>query len=206
MNSPTRCIHGSDFCRFSDVTKKTPCSATDDVYAWGSTTKSGTATLILRLNETGGLGLDDPFVPLANPFLKRISRGAADLLTLYDHRINDVTVRHLLQMSSGLNEYDDETIRLYQNTHRSTDLSPEWILFNSNRSFACDPGTCGIYSSTNFVLLGLVIAQATGVADWDKLDQRAWVPTAPAKRAAAFSSVRCVRTALCPCLQVLGAA
>ena len=67
-----------------------------------------------------------------------------------------------------------QAIREYQNTHRAQDLDPIWILKNANRSFICEPGECGRYSSLNYVLLGLVLAQASGVPNWDMLDQRAW--------------------------------
>lgn len=62
--------------------------------------------------------------------------------------------------------------------HRQTDLSPVWIVNTTNRSFLFEPGTAGEYSSTNFVLLGLVLATHAGVGSWDKLDQRAWQPDA----------------------------
>jgi len=65
-------------------------------------------------------------------------------------------------------------VRLYQNTHRSEDLSPIWVINTTNRSFVCEPGTCGLYSSTNYVLLGLVLAQHGQVDDWDQLDQTMW--------------------------------
>eukprot|EP00035_Acanthoeca_spectabilis_P029720 m.475285 g.475285 ORF g.475285 m.475285 type:complete len:147 (+) comp38050_c0_seq1:354-794(+) len=139
--------------------------------------------LILKQAEAGRVRLDDPFAPMANRFLGKITAGALDLGQLYDSRIFNVSIRQLLQMSSGLTEYDDEAVRLFQNTHRSDDLTPGWILNTTNRSFSCDPGTCGQYSSTNFVLLGLVLGDLTGVGGWDQVDQRAWVPTDPARAA-----------------------
>jgi hypothetical protein len=66
--------------------------------------------------------------------------GTSDLLELYDERINNVTVRHLLNHYSGLQEYDNDAVRNVQNEERTTDLSPAWILNFTNRTFVCDPG------------------------------------------------------------------
>jgi CubicO group peptidase (beta-lactamase class C family) len=77
--------------------------------------------------------------------------------------IHQVTIRDLLQMTGGLTEYDDSFVRTYQNTHRDEDLTPFWILNTTNRSFVYPPGKGGRYSSTNFVILGLVLANLHNV-------------------------------------------
>jgi hypothetical protein len=58
-----------------------PCS-TFDSYAWGSTTKSTTATLVLQLIGAGKLGLNDSVVTHADAYLKKITKGAASLVSL----------------------------------------------------------------------------------------------------------------------------
>lgn len=58
-------------------------------------------------------------------------------------------------------------------------LAPIWILQNANRSFLCEPGTCGKYSSLGYVLLGLVLGQAANASSWDSVDQTAWQRNAP---------------------------
>ena len=138
------------FCAgYSDLVSKTHCSA-NDTFAWGSTTKVMTSTLVLQMIEDGKFELDESIVPNANPFLHSISDGKSDLVSLYGPQIWNVTIRHLLQMSSGIQEYDDAFSTAYQNSHRQADLSPVWVLNNSNRTFVCAPGTCGLYSSTNY--------------------------------------------------------
>ena len=37
--------------------------------------------------------------------------------------------------------------------------------------FACTPLNCKLYSSTNYILLGYILAQHAAVHDWRKLDQ-----------------------------------
>lgn len=43
----------------------------------------------------------------------------------------------------------------------------------------CAPGTCGSYSSTNYVILGLVLANHAGARNWDNYDQSSWIPKSP---------------------------
>ena len=74
----------------------------------------------------------------------------------------------------SIDEYDNEQVRLFQNTHRLEDLAPMWVLNESDRTLLCPPGTCGRYSSTNFIILGLVIGQHTAAPDWDQVDQGVW--------------------------------
>eukprot|EP00040_Diaphanoeca_grandis_P024939 m.137793 g.137793 ORF g.137793 m.137793 type:complete len:447 (-) comp29948_c2_seq1:12-1352(-) len=162
---------------FSDADGKVPCSTTRDKYAWGSTTKTQTSLMVLKLVDKGVVNLDDSVVPHVDPFLRKISNGTLDLVGLYGDTVNKVTVRSLLQMSSGINEYDNPKVRAYQNLHRDEDLSPMWILNQSNRSWLCEPGTCGRYSSTNFVILGLLLGHHTNATNWDTLDQTSWMPS-----------------------------
>jgi CubicO group peptidase (beta-lactamase class C family) len=175
-----------------------PCR-TSDVYAWGSGTKPTTALRILQLVEAGEISLDDSFVSHADDYVRHISGGSTDLLKLYGPVVQNVSIRHLLQMRSGISEYDNQFVRTYQNTHRSVDLDPLWILNHSNRTFVCPPGTCGKYSSTNYVLLGLVLASHQQAVDWDKLDQRAWIinHTAAAGAPPPFDSMRFPVHGLC---------
>jgi CubicO group peptidase (beta-lactamase class C family) len=113
-----------------------------------------------------------------------ISNGKLDLIQLYGPIINTVTIRQLLQMTAGIEEYDSAQVRRYQNAHRLEDLSPLWVLkwVQNNtklQKLRCKPGTCGVYSSTNYVLLGLVLARYQGAANWDVLDQRQWTEQVP---------------------------
>ena len=149
------------------------------MFAAGSTTKTSTAILLLQMEERGILSLDDSIVKHANPYLNAISNGTSDLLRLFGPKIQGVTLRQLLQMSAGIQEYDSVYVRTYQNAHRLEDLTPMWIFDNMNRTFLCDPGTCGRYSSTNYVLLGLVAARYSHARNWDKLNQGSWMDVVP---------------------------
>ena len=133
------------------------------------------STQLLQMTERGLFRLDDTLLEHANEYLRMISNGTSDLVQLFGPQIANVTLRNLLNMHSGIREFDNEYTRRYSNSHRLEDLSPMWILNNMDRTFECDPGTCGKYSSTNYVLLGLVVARYSGALSWDKLDQREWI-------------------------------
>ncbi len=108
------------FCAgFSDVASQAPCNATTDQFAFGSTTKVTTSVIILQLQERGLLALDDLLVDRAGDFFAKIAGGQLTLPQLMPGpELQQLTLRHLLQMQSGLPDYDDQDIRTYQNTHR----------------------------------------------------------------------------------------
>ena len=178
---------------YSDVAARTACRPAADRYAWGSTTKPYTATLVLQLLQRGAIGtLDDSAAAHINPYLRAISANASDLYELFAEpagAMRAVTVRHLLQMQSGIQEFDDPFVRQWQNAdeHRAADYSPEWVLRTMNRTFSFAPGSSGGYSSTNYVLLGLLAARYAGAADWDRLDQASWMAS-PVDRRADFGT------------------
>ena len=93
---------------FSNNVTHTLCDPINDAYAFGSTTKTTTAVLILRLLDQGKIGsLDDSIVPHANSYLRRISGGKSDLIEIFGPMIHNLTLRHLLSMHSGIPEYDN---------------------------------------------------------------------------------------------------
>ena len=197
---------------FSNNVTQTLCDPINDRYAFGSTTKTTTAVLILRLLDQGKIGsLDESIVTHANSYLRKISGGKSDLIEIFGPMIHNLTLRHLLSMHSGIPEYDNgksarfATIsvlskrllsrcqyvgqtRDFQNKHQSEDLSPEYILNLPNvKKWEFPPGARAHYSSTNYVLLGLVVANYQQAADWDRMNQREWVPNSTGN---AFESMR----------------
>jgi CubicO group peptidase (beta-lactamase class C family) len=103
-------------------------------YPIASVTKHFTAGLILRLADQGKLSLDDPlrrFFPLARP------------------RIGDLTIRHLLDHTSGLTRGGPAP--------RAAALS---VITRGGTARA--QGEDWDYSNYNYSLLGLVIEQASG--------------------------------------------
>merc|ERR550537_1223490 len=70
-----------------------------------------------------------------------------------------------------LNTILDESLQLSK--LESTKLSQKT---DPSDSFSCMPGTCGEYSSTNYLLLGLMLAQASGSQHWKQYDQSSFLP------------------------------
>ena len=129
----------------------------DDAYRIGSNTKMFTAALILSLVDEGLVDLD---APAAN-YLTRLAVPEA------------VTVRQLLQHTSGLFNYTDLGgflgIVRADPTHVWT---PEEIFALVADAQNGEPGSQHSYSNTNYILLGVIIEEVTGTAYHDVLQER----------------------------------
>jgi D-alanyl-D-alanine carboxypeptidase len=142
----------------------------------GSTTKMYTAAAILRLVDAGKFGLDDKALPLFDTLWTKLN--GTSIVHALGSQIKEVTVRHLLQMRSGIPDFDNLASRGYQFDHPREDLGPvkELSFLEPGQEFDCDPGTCGEYSSSNYELLGLILAQQAGASSWDDYKQATGLP------------------------------
>ena len=131
----------------------------------GSATKPFTAAAVLRLADRGLLRLDDAAGPYVDKWL-----GNASLAGLYGPRAANVTLRMLLSMRSGMPDYDDALYR--KRTFAGGDYLPAAVVGDAPHDLACDPGTCGVYSSVGYILLGFALATATNATDWRDVDQK----------------------------------
>ncbi|WP_370935784.1 serine hydrolase domain-containing protein [Amycolatopsis sp. cg13] len=126
----------------------------------GSTTKSFVATVVLQLVAEHRIGLDTP--------VERYLPG------LLPHG-NEITVRMLLQHTSGLYNYlrtislagtDLEKVR-YQH------FSPEQLVaIATAQPLDFPPGSAYSYSNTNYTVLGMLIERTTGHAWGDEAAKR----------------------------------
>ncbi|MFE6050569.1 serine hydrolase domain-containing protein [Kitasatospora sp. NPDC056446] len=134
----------------------------------GSVTKTFTATVVLQLQAEGRLGLDDT--------VERWLPG-----TVPDDGIHrpGITIRQLLNHTSGLYSYDDDPqmIRLLASpdfmAHRYDTYRPEDLVrlaVSHPRLF--DPGEKPQYSNTDYLLAGMVIAKVTGRPYGEEIEQR----------------------------------
>lgn len=118
----------------------------DDQLAIGSITKSVIAAQVMQLVEAGEVALDD--------------RATDHLPAELDFDTNGATIRHLLGMRSGIPDYVDALwASLSTDRQRSRTSADVLELVGTARSPAGDRYQ---YSSTNYVLLGLIIEQARG--------------------------------------------
>lgn len=110
----------------------------------GSVTKVITATLVLQAVEAGVLSLDDSLTT----WLPDQPWG------------EELTLRHLLQHSSGVPEYAGQ-LELDGEQGQATTLA-ELVARVEGEPLQFEPGTSFSYTNTNYVLLGLVLEEAMG--------------------------------------------
>lgn len=143
-------------------TNMTPCHR----LRGGSTTKLFTAITIMKLQEEGVLDIDD-----------KINRYIPASITDKISNANDVTIRQLLNHSSGIRNYGTITnfldILNLSAKRLSAEESLEYI-YNKPADFL--PGTDKLYANSNYLLLGLVIKHATGRKAWDVVRDKIITP------------------------------
>ncbi len=131
----------------------------------GSTTKAFVATVALQLVEEGALSLDDT-----------VERWLPDLLRDTGQDAGHITLRQLLQQTSGLPDYvaDHEAMMMAVSTVeelRALLLRPwtpaELVALGVAHEPEFPPGARWSYSNTGYVVIGMMIERVTGQA-WDR--------------------------------------
>lgn len=128
----------SDFERSEPVTP-------DRIFKVGSITKEFTAAAIMRLAEQGKLSIDDPVVRYLPNF-----------------PIRTITIRELLNHTSGLRSYTNEIFQLREGRIKRTAAQMlDYILAQDGlETFA--PGSQYRYSNSGYYFLGAIIEQISG--------------------------------------------
>jgi D-alanyl-D-alanine carboxypeptidase len=123
-------------------------------YSIGSVSKQFTATAILLLAEDGKLKLDDP----VSRWFPRLTRA------------NEVTLRQLLSMTSGYQDYwpQDYVFTAMQSPATADAILDRW----AKQALDFDPGSSWQYSNTNYVLAAAVVEKVSGMSFMDFLRQR----------------------------------
>ncbi|MBB2900998.1 D-alanyl-D-alanine carboxypeptidase [Kineococcus radiotolerans] len=127
-----------------------------------SNTKTFTATVVLQLVGEGEVVLDEP----VETYLPGVVRGPGG-----DGR--SITVRQLLQQTSGLPDYDTLVLGTDLVSVRHTYFEPSQLLqaaLDQPASFA--PGTRFEYSNTNYVVAGLLVQRVTGRPIGEQITER----------------------------------
>ena len=128
----------------------------DDRFEIGSNTKAFTVILALQLQEAGVLSMDDPLSKWLPKLAARIPNG------------DQVTLRQLAGNTSGIWDYADPLMQPVIDANDRAGLvksyTPqelmELVIVKGKPDF--EPGKGWRYSSTNFILLGMVVEAATG--------------------------------------------
>lgn len=147
-----------------------------DMQKYGSSMKMVVAMMVLRLVEEGVFHLEDKPMSLVDLYLERLHANATVKYTwstmsdLFGSQVMDVTIKQLLQHRSGIPDFDTLAARAVQTSHPTETMDPLTILNQINGlplDFA--PGSCGKYSSTGYVIVGLLLAQYMDTS-WQDLD------------------------------------
>lgn len=170
-----------------------------DEFPWGSVTKSLTGVSIMNLVSKGAFRLDDKVAPLVDPMLKKMAaadprQNFSSLEELFGaENVSEMSVRQLLAMHSGMPDFDTakpegkpptDKLRglLYAHPHHeympAELMEVPWV---AHQWKPCKPFFPGLnismcYSSTNFMVLGLVLAAQAGKSHWQELDQGSFLP------------------------------
>jgi D-alanyl-D-alanine carboxypeptidase len=148
---------------FSDREAQVPM-VPEDRFRIASVTKTFVATVVLQLVQEGRLTLDDT-VEQWLPGL--VPNG------------HTITVRQLLNHTSGLYDYLDGAFeRVYFAEPPRIWMPQELVWHGVGRSSYFAPGTPGRwrYSNTNYILLGMIIEQASGSTLTHELRSRLFEP------------------------------
>lgn len=164
-------------------------------FAWGSVTKMWTGASIMQLVARGALKLNETAAPHIDAQLAAMKAGPfpkmnfTKLADLYGPEVADVTIHDLLAMQSGIPDFDTANpdpskgnpdpfrATVYANPKHDytvpTLMSEPWVALHQLTSV---PGSGFHYSTTNFELLGLILAKFASVADYRKFNQSVFLP------------------------------
>ena len=151
---------------FASTEDKTPATATDQ-YRIASTTKTFTSVLVLQQVDDGVLTLEDT-----------VSHRLDDPVVAKIPYVDEITVRQLLNHSSGVYDWFDDNSPFWQDAYfgEGADWTKVWTpqellayLDGDKQDPYFAPGKGVHYSNAGYYLLGMILEQATGKSYADLL-------------------------------------
>ena len=134
----------------------------DELYGIGSVSKIYTTVAVMQLAEKGKVNLDAP-----------VTRYLPDF-KMADERYKDITVRMLLNHSSGILGTGLSGAMLFgEASTRAHDTLLEKL---STQRLAADPGAFSVYCNDGFTLAELVVEAVTGQSFMDYVDEQILAP------------------------------
>jgi D-alanyl-D-alanine carboxypeptidase len=137
-----------------------------DRFRIGSSTKTFVATVMLQLVAEHRVSLDDT-----------VAHWLPGLVTGHGNDGTTITVRNLLQHTSGLFDYLDDFPEVdstadYQADRFTTYTAAQLVAIAMRHAPDFAPGTGWEYSNTNYVIAGMIIQKATGHSWQQEVTQR----------------------------------
>ncbi|MEV1179146.1 serine hydrolase domain-containing protein [Nonomuraea sp. NPDC049784] len=130
-------------------------------YWIGSQTKAMTATAVLQLVREGKLSVDDKLSEVLPEVAEK------DLV----ERADEITVRNLIQLTSGIPDYIGPDTSDPTRNYRPTDL----LAASRKNARPVEVGTFN-YSNSNYILLGMIIEKLSGRSLAAELNRRLFAP------------------------------
>ena len=130
----------------------------------GSNTKTFVAVVVMQLVQEGKVGLDEPI----ETYLPGLIKGEG-----IDG--SKITVRQLLQHTSGLPEYTDTYLssRAAESENMQHYVPPRDLLDTAlGKPAAFEPGTQWKYTNTNYIVLGMLIERVSQRPVGEQIDER----------------------------------
>ncbi len=128
-----------------------------------SVSKLITATAIMKMAELNLLDIDDQV------FGKNGILNDSIYLDYIDKRVEDITVRHLLNHSAGWSRRYGDPMNMHHTIARTMGIDvgdvnlPERLLYTLNQPLHFEPGSRTSYSNIGYAILGKIIEAATGM-------------------------------------------
>lgn len=144
----------------ADLEWNTP-NTIDAKFRLGSITKQFTATAILQLAEQHKLSLTDP---------------ACKYFDVCPKIWQKITIRQLLNHTSGIPSYTDDKKFLQPTGKRIPKTPAETLLLSKNKPLNFKPGTQWKYSNSGYIFLGLIIEKVSGEKYADYIKQHIFEP------------------------------
>ena len=129
----------------------------------GSNTKTFVAVVVMQLVQEGKVGLDEPIETYLPGLIKGEGIDASR-----------ITVRQLLQHTSGLPDFDETlvgTTDVFQYRHHY--VTPRDVLDSAlSKPAQFEPGAQWKYTNTNYVVLGMLVERVSQRPVGEQIDQR----------------------------------
>ena len=129
----------------------------------GSNTKTFVAVVVMQMVQEGKVGLDEPI----ETYLPGLIRGEG-----IDG--SKITVRQLLQHTSGLPDFDETlfgTTDVFQYRHHY--VTPRDVLDSAlSKPAQFEPGTQWKYTNTNYIVLGMLVERVSQRPVGEQIDER----------------------------------
>ena len=135
----------------------------ETMYGIGSLSKTYTAAAVMLLVDEGKIGLDVPVVNYIPEF------------TMADSRYADITVRHLLNHSSGM--HGTTAAGMFMMNGWDPGVNERFLELLRMQTLKADPGAFSVYCNDGFTLASIVVERVSGMDFTAFLHENIFTPT-----------------------------